>query len=143
MSDRVALMFDGSIAQIGTPRQVYDRPVSRRVADYFGDCVYIPGRVTAGCFTGRGITCPVQASDGDYELMLRPADLDTDHPGDYSLTVESIAFRGGDTLVTFRGEDTVVWKKSCPQTPPWKPGDCVRGSIQTANAVLLPVLKKE
>ena len=138
MSDRVALMFDGKIVQIGTPREVYDQPKCRRVADYFGGCVYIPGSVAAGIFTGRGIRCPAAVPDGAYELMLRSGNLDTDHPGDYCLTVEAVSFRGTDTLILLRGEDGTLWKKSAHRTAQWKPGDCIRASIQTDRAVLLP-----
>ena len=138
MSDRVALMFDGSIAQIGTPQDVYSRPGSRRVADYFGDCVYLPGRVTAGMFTGRGVSCPAAVPDGDYELMLRPANLDTDHPGAYLLTVEDVVFRGADTQVTFRAEDGTVWKKPYCAGVSWKPGDIVAASLNIGEAVCYP-----
>ena len=138
MSDRVALMFDGRIAQIGTPREVYDRPVSRRVADYFGDCVYLPGHVSAGKFTGCGISCPAAVPDGAYELMLRPGNLDTEHPEDYRLRVEAVVFRGGDTQVTLRGPDGTLWKKSCARTPVWKPGDVVPCRIVIENPVLFP-----
>ncbi len=37
MSDRVAVMRDGSILQVGTPSQIYDRPAKRFVADFIGD----------------------------------------------------------------------------------------------------------
>lgn len=46
MADRVAVMFGGQIAQTGTPQEVYDHPVNRRVADYFGDCVYLSGQIS-------------------------------------------------------------------------------------------------
>ena len=36
MSDRIAVMFDGNIAQLGTPQDIYDRPVSKRVASFIG-----------------------------------------------------------------------------------------------------------
>ncbi|HVT55112.1 MAG TPA: ABC transporter ATP-binding protein [Xanthobacteraceae bacterium] len=36
MASRIALMQDGRIAQIGSPRELYDAPVSRYVADFFG-----------------------------------------------------------------------------------------------------------
>ncbi|MBY8975211.1 ABC transporter ATP-binding protein [Rhodobacteraceae bacterium NNCM2] len=36
MSDRIAVMFDGQIAQLSTPQELYQRPVSRRVASFIG-----------------------------------------------------------------------------------------------------------
>ena len=138
MSDRVALMFEGRIAQIGTPWEVYNRPECRRVADYFGDCVYLPGYVKNGQFSGSHIHCPAAVPDGGYEMMLRPDDLILDESGRYPLTVEAVSFRGSDTRVIFRAEDGTVWKKSCPQAITWRPGDRCSASIQ-ASDILFPL----
>ena len=45
MADRVAVMNDGRIEQTGTPHEVYDRPVSRFVADFLGEANFIDGQV--------------------------------------------------------------------------------------------------
>jgi spermidine/putrescine transport system ATP-binding protein len=45
MSDRIAVMFDGRIAQVDTPKQVYQRPASRRVADFLGGMNFLQGEV--------------------------------------------------------------------------------------------------
>jgi spermidine/putrescine transport system ATP-binding protein len=45
MSDRIVLMRQGRIAQIGTPRELYDRPASRYVADFIGDTNLLAGSV--------------------------------------------------------------------------------------------------
>ena len=76
MSDRVALLFDGKLSQIGTPRDVYEQPETKQVADYFGNCVYIPGHVENSVFTATGIRCCVSVPDGAYRIMLRPDCLD-------------------------------------------------------------------
>src|SRR5690606_1988024 len=44
MASRIALMHDGRIVQVGSPRELYEAPVSRYVADFFG---------TANLFTGE------------------------------------------------------------------------------------------
>ncbi|EUB98295.1 Polyamine-transporting ATPase [Rhizobium sp. CF080] len=52
MSDRICLMNQGRIEQIGTPDELYFRPKSLFVADFLGESNLIPGRVTgeeAGC----------------------------------------------------------------------------------------------
>jgi ABC-type Fe3+/spermidine/putrescine transport system ATPase subunit len=41
MSDRVAVMNDGRIEQVGTPREIYDRPASPFVADFIGETNFI------------------------------------------------------------------------------------------------------
>lgn len=41
MSDRIAVMERGRIGQLGTPQEIYHRPVSRYVADFIGICNFI------------------------------------------------------------------------------------------------------
>jgi spermidine/putrescine transport system ATP-binding protein len=45
MSDRCAVMFDGRIAQLATPEELYRRPVSRRVASFIGVMNFFEARV--------------------------------------------------------------------------------------------------
>ena len=45
MSDRVAIMREGRIVQIGTPQQLYDEPASRYVADFVGKSNFFHGTV--------------------------------------------------------------------------------------------------
>ena len=136
MSDRVALMFEGRLIQTGTPREVYTCPASRKVADYFGNCVYVRGEVEEGCFRTPGICCPVAAEDGRYTLMLRPDALDLNTSGDYPVTVEAVFFRGTDSLVILRAEDGTVWKKPCTGSAPWQQGDMVHASLNISEPVL-------
>lgn len=138
MSDRVALLFDGRISQVGAPRQVYDRPENIQVADYFGNCVYIAGTVRQGRFAAPGICCEASVPDGAYRIMLRPDCLDTDTPGDYLLTVEDVSFRGTDTLVLFRAEDGTLWKKSCHSGVELEPGRQISAKLIISEPVLFP-----
>jgi spermidine/putrescine transport system ATP-binding protein len=48
MSDRVVLMRQGRIEQIGAPKDLYDRPGSRVVADFIGETNLLPGTVVQG-----------------------------------------------------------------------------------------------
>ena len=136
MSDRVALLFDGQLSQIGTPRQVYDRPKTKQVADYFGNCVYIPGHVENGIFTAPGISCPAAVPDGSYRIMLRPDSLELHQGGNYPLQVEEISFRGSDSLICLRSQDGTLWKKSCTGTVAMQVGDTVNAQLKIANPVL-------
>jgi len=43
MSDRVCIMRDGAIAQIGSPRDLYDRPLNQYVADFVGKSNFFEG----------------------------------------------------------------------------------------------------
>jgi spermidine/putrescine transport system ATP-binding protein len=48
MSDRIVLLRQGRIAQVGTARDLYDRPASRYVADFIGETNLIAGTVVSG-----------------------------------------------------------------------------------------------
>jgi putrescine transport system ATP-binding protein len=47
MADRIALMQGGRIVQVGSPRELYEAPVSRYVADFFGSANLFPGKAGA------------------------------------------------------------------------------------------------
>ncbi len=53
MSDRIAVMNEGRIAQLGRPEDLYDRPCSRFVASFLGESNFLPGIVRG--FQGNGI----------------------------------------------------------------------------------------
>ncbi|MEM8852815.1 MAG: ABC transporter ATP-binding protein [Pseudomonadota bacterium] len=85
MSDRIAVMHDGVIEQIGTPEDIYHRPATRFVAEFIGDppINLLPCAVTSegnGCraMTDAGILLDlngVAAPEGRYLLALRPHDI--------------------------------------------------------------------
>ena len=136
MSDRIALMFEGALIQTGTPKEVYTRPATRQAADYFGNCVYIRGRAENGRFRACGMDCAVDAADGEYDIMLRPDCLHTDKEGSYSVTVESVLFRGSDTQVSFWAEDGTIWKRNFVQSVPWNLGDVLLTELEIGKPVL-------
>ncbi|MEO7475765.1 MAG: ATP-binding cassette domain-containing protein, partial [Gemmatimonadales bacterium] len=82
MSDRIVLMRQGRIAQVGTPRDLYDRPASRYVADFIGDTNLLPGTVVesaAGRVTlrvggamVRGMTDTPLATGTEAWVTVRP-----------------------------------------------------------------------
>src|SRR5688500_86944 len=45
MSDRIAVMRDGRIEQIGTPSEIYERPATRFVAGFIGNINLVPATV--------------------------------------------------------------------------------------------------
>ena len=138
MSDRVALLFDGKLSQIGTPREVYEQPETKQVADYFGNCVYIPGHVENGVFAATGIRCCASVPNGAYRIMLRPDCLDLNQTSTYVLQVEEISFRGTDSLICLRSQDGTLWKKSCTGPVAMQIGDIVNARLTVTNPVLFP-----
>ena len=68
IADRLAVMRDGAIEQMGTPSQVYREPANSFVAGFIGEGNFIPGRVT-GLWPG-GVT--LETACGVF-LAARPA----------------------------------------------------------------------
>ncbi|TCL71167.1 spermidine/putrescine transport system ATP-binding protein [Rhizobium sp. BK251] len=46
LSDRIAVMFGGRIAQVATPKEMYQRPLTRKVADFLGGMNFLSARIT-------------------------------------------------------------------------------------------------
>lgn len=77
MSDKIAVMIKGNIAQFDTPENIYEKPVSPLVADFFGEKNYIEGSVNSGVFEcdfGRfEFNFDIQ---GNGKMMIKPEDIE-------------------------------------------------------------------
>lgn len=85
MSDRICVMQSGKVVQVGTPRQLYDTPNSRYVADFVGKTNFFAGKVTAisadtcrvsvagRSLAGTAPRAPVLGQDAS--LCLRPEQI--------------------------------------------------------------------
>jgi spermidine/putrescine transport system ATP-binding protein len=60
MSDRIAVMNQARVAQVGTPAEIYENPRTAFVADFIGECNFFAGTVTAR----NGTTATVRQADG-------------------------------------------------------------------------------
>lgn len=60
LSDRIAVMQEGRIRQVGTPEEIYDYPLSRYVADFIGAANCVPGAVGARDEEGYAFHIPKQ-----------------------------------------------------------------------------------
>ncbi len=67
VSDEIVVMRNASIAQIGTPRQLYDAPVDRFVADFIGEANLLPCTIEA--VSGDAATIAIE--DYRYQLASR------------------------------------------------------------------------
>ena len=73
MADRMGVMKDGKIRQIGTPRELYERPADRFCAEFLGDINFIDGTVDNGNFSCSFGTFPVTGEgSGKHTAAIRP-----------------------------------------------------------------------
>ncbi|MEO1239204.1 MAG: ABC transporter ATP-binding protein [Pseudomonadota bacterium] len=77
MSDRIAVMFDGQIAQVDTPEGLYRRPASRQVAEFIGLMSFVGGFGQNGQvqISGFGTAHMPGAPDGPLVVGMRPESL--------------------------------------------------------------------
>ncbi len=84
ISDRVAIMNEGRLEQVGKPETVFENPQSRFVASFLGRASFLQGRVRGdvvetelGQIEIRKLHGPVSAYEGaEIDVLLRPDDLE-------------------------------------------------------------------
>jgi putative spermidine/putrescine transport system ATP-binding protein len=149
LSDRIVVMREGRIMQVGAPADIHDRPASLFVADFVGYRNVIPLTVTA-----RGVDGMVTAEGGGLRLRgrcdvrLGGAVLAAVRPEDVNITDDvrgpSVA-RGSVRLVEYQGreydveivlESGPVLKARVPTVP--KVGAAVGLTLDADHVVLLP-----
>jgi ABC-type sugar transport system ATPase subunit len=112
MANRIVVMDDGRIQQVGTPREVFEHPANRFVAGFVGlpSMNMLSGQIKGGQFVSRhdvAFELPASAflvREGmSVELGLRPTDLSIGpaRPGELSLTgsVSRVEYGGADVFV--------------------------------------------
>ena len=109
LADRVAVLRDGRIEQIGLANEVYDHPVSAFVAGFVGDANRLVGEVRGGRFrAGEMALAGAGVRDGAAEAYVRPHHIDLGAqpaPDAVPATVLRIAGNGPVCRVDLRLED--------------------------------------
>lgn len=133
LADRVAVMRDGRIEQIGAPDDIYYRPESRFIGTFVGDANILPGRrVRGGVETELGlVTLADSRSDesGDsFDVLLRPEQLalkpaEPDDPT--PAAVVSSEYYGHDQVVRVRMPSGAEVETRLRTEVVWHPGAAV------------------
>ena len=80
MADRIAVMNDGRVEQLGTPEEIYRRPASRFVADFIGNSNFFAATVDGEVARlGDGSRVPCAGGAGAATLMVRPESIRLAH----------------------------------------------------------------
>jgi ABC-type Fe3+/spermidine/putrescine transport system ATPase subunit len=159
LSDRVVVMSRGRMEQAGTPREIYDRPRTRFVADFVGAVNVLPGRISAAAgglrvvLDGLGevaLSGSEPAGGGQpgqrVDLFVRPESvrLSSSPAGSASARVREVTYLGQHTEVRLAaGADgsgpaftLLIEEKSQGAPPP--PGAEVRVEIDPRQARVFP-----
>jgi len=152
MSDRIAVMSEGRVQQVGRPREIYEAPVNRFVADFIGETNLIEvevleaggGRARIRLPGGQVLSCPAApgAAPGSGHISLRPerVSLCATEAGEMQAQVEQQVYLGTDIQLLTRlpdGEPMVVRvQNSDPDRLP-EPGGTVGLKLEADAARLL------
>ncbi len=154
LADRMAVMDGGSIVQVGTPREIYERPATRFVAGFVGDTNLLEGRV----IRRSGGLLTVQTRDGEVRvrhdgpvadgaavwIAVRPERLRVDDgqadDNRLEVQVQHAEYRGDVSVVSVKSRSGQDFRFSAPNrkhpapaigdivTVSWAPDD---GSVLT------------
>src|SRR5262245_42027175 len=136
MSDRIAVMNRGKVEQLGSPEELYERPVTRFVADFIGTTNLLTGSVESA--DGAAGTAFVRLDGGDacviagtgleigrtVELSVRPESVDikaangtaASGPDPIRATVEQVAYLGGNVQYQVRTSGGLSITALAPKT---------------------------
>nr|MCU0832183.1 ABC transporter ATP-binding protein [Rhizobiaceae bacterium] len=119
MSDRIAVMSAGRILQIGAPRDIYEHPAERFVADFIGEANFVEGDVLSvdGRMAQVKLCCGPQIrarlaegapEGGRVTVVIRPEQLVFDPSGPangFGSRIETVIYSGNDLQFRARLDD--------------------------------------
>jgi spermidine/putrescine ABC transporter ATP-binding subunit len=158
LASRIGVMQAGRLAQVGTPAEVYERPVSRFVAEFLGAANILPARLRANGPDGAvlelpGLATTVRAAgaapDGTVLLALRPERLRLDaaaeHAGENQVrgVVVERAYAGETLIHAVRLDDGTLIRVSEALRDGLRAGEKAIGAVVTVSwrpdaCILLP-----
>jgi iron(III) transport system ATP-binding protein len=153
IADRMAVMFAGRVAQVGTPRELYRRPANRQIADFLGETNFVEGTIRSAEGGERVLDSPIGTlcsrdgaapRAGRCTISIRPEALypPTAADGDvnvFSGRVIERVYLGEAVLVTLAvGRATLRANVSeRAGSPPLEPGAEIQLMVDPRDVVLL------
>ena len=101
LSDRIALLKDGSLEQVASPREIYARPATSYAAQFIGQTNLLRASVGGGMASSGGLEWPVSAPDGPAVFSIRPEAIRL--ASEASLAAGEVRFRARIVEQTFAG----------------------------------------
>ncbi|WP_242481628.1 ABC transporter ATP-binding protein [Paracraurococcus ruber] len=143
LADRVAVLETGRLAQVGPPRELYERPATRSVAAFLGAANILEGRVRADGAVECGAGCLLRPAHVAPAFALRPERIRLvagDPPAENGIAarVRDLAFRGDGWMAVVALPNGGEWRVTLPaDAAPPAPGDPV--ALAWAPEALAPL----
>ena len=118
LGDRLAVINEGVIEQLGTPLDIYERPESIFVGEFIGSpqMNFVNGTVNNNTFESKGfkINIDKKIDTTDAVLGFRAEHLQLKTDGEISLTIDIIEKLGADSIIYGKNEDgvTICYKEN-------------------------------
>ena len=146
VSDEIVVMRNAAIAQMGTPRQLYDAPNDRFVADFIGEAnllacqiLSVEGEMATIDIEGYRHRLPARGlRPGPATLAVRPARLVIDADQGVPATVAKATYVGVRMEYTLTGDFGQVFAVHDNVDDPLEPGTEVKMGFAAKGPVLLP-----
>jgi spermidine/putrescine transport system ATP-binding protein len=126
MSDKIVVMNEGEIQQIGSPTDIYNEPVNTFVANFIGESDILPGTMLRPYrvkFDGVEFDCVDAGFESpEVDVVVRPEDIYLTEPekGMIRATIESVTFMGVHNVILARSENGYLWR--IKDTGSWEEG---------------------
>ncbi len=141
LGDRIAVLLDGRIAQVGAPGEVIATPASASVAGLVGQRNVVPGRVVAGGVeTALGVLAvDPRGAVGEVDVLVPPGALAPSPTGGLHGQVRTLLYRSGTPVAVVRGVGPTGTGAPVQgptldvlADPAWTVGDVVRLDLDAA-----------
>jgi len=118
LGDRLAVINEGVIEQIGTPIEVYEKPESKFVAEFIGSpqMNFINGTIKNNYFETKGLKLKINLNidNANVNLGFRAEDLEIKEDGEISLNIDIIEKLGSDSIIygSNKNGESICYKES-------------------------------
>ncbi len=127
MADKIAILHNGNLEQVGTAKEVYNKPATKFVADFVGEANFIEGTVTnvdaatqiktpigeivsshaAGLQTGQNVLCCVRPEN----IFAATEKLENPHRfNQFTVKMENLTYLGEISQANFSIKENLSWK---------------------------------
>jgi multiple sugar transport system ATP-binding protein len=115
LADRVVVMKQGIVQQVGTPTEIYDKPANTFVAGFIGSPAMnlMEGKLENGTFKGENVeVAGLKGPDGPTVLGFRAEDAQITNAGEINAPAYSVELLGDATMITVRAGGALVAVKA-------------------------------
>ena len=106
LSDRIALLRNGALEQVASPREIYSRPATAYAAEFIGQTNLLRGEVSDGVVRCGALRWSTSQRNGSVILSVRPEAIQ--FAGDSSRVTDAVRFRGTVRQQIFSGASELL-----------------------------------